>query len=344
MNLEQILIPKEDLTLKYAYKMPEKAYVYCDSEDPSAWQSRCRDKLKELIVCDFDFGEREIEVHHNTRIELGTVYSLIMHADETLSMPAYLFVPDEIKIKTPVIAIQGHGYVRGVLGLHDDYHHGFAVDLFRAGCVVLVPEIRGFGDLVNLSADVEKRGIVYYNWGELMAFTLVTDAFLKGYTLIGDTTQDLYAWGSYLCKRFGREKYALAGISYGGDLAVILAALDERVAKTFASGTLGSMKTIFEKCYNAPAHCVPGILKYMDRQEIASCIAPRSLCAHYGALDVPSPENSSAAYNETVMPAYDAVKRFYDICGAGDNLSLIISENMNHEMDNDALIAYMQGE
>jgi len=342
--IEKILIPKNALNLKYAYPMPEKAYAYKASEEPAAWQAKCRKKLAELIACDLDFKAKKIEIHHTTAIANGKVISLIMHVNDALSIPAYLFVPDEIKHKTPVIAIQGHGYVKGVLGIKNDYHHGFGLELFRAGFVVLVPEIRGFGDLVDLAAFDDGRRLVYYNWGEVMAYTLVTDAFIKGHTLIGETVQDLIAWRSYLLEYSGQDSYAVAGISYGGDLALILAALDNRATKTFASGTLGSMNPIFEKCYNAPAHCIPNILKYMDRQEVASCIAPRSLRVHYGELDVPSAENSSAAYNETAKPAYNAVKKFYALFNADDNIQLIISPGMKHEMDNAALIHYMRNQ
>jgi len=322
--------------------MPKKAYEYKDSEDPVIWQDRCRAKLRELIACDFDTGDRAIEIHHTTKTDFGTVYSLIMRVDETLTLPGYLLVPDEVKHEIPVLAIQGHAYdVKGILGIVDDYHHGFGMELCRAGFIVLVPELRGFGTIVNLAAD-DNRKLIYYNWGELMAYTLVTDAFMKGYTLIGDTVSDLYAWASYLCGHAKQANYSVAGISYGGDLALVLAALDERVDNTFASGTLGSMTPIFDTCYNAPAHCVPNILKYMDRQEIASCIAPRPLAVHYGELDTPSPENSSAALNETAIPTFHEVKRFYGILNAEENIRLIISPDMKHEMNNAALIAYLQ--
>jgi len=79
----------------------------------------------------------------------------------------------------------------------------------------------------------------------------------------------------------------------------------------------------------------------MDRQEIASCIAPRSLCVHYGVLDVPSPTNYSAAFNETAMPAFQVVEGFYQLLEAGGNISLVISPGLEHEMDNAALISYL---
>lgn len=338
-DMNDVLIPKEDLVLKYSYEIPSKSMAYTDAENPVEWQRVCRQKLCELVNCGFDFEERAVKIHHSTKMDFGTVHSLIMKIDDTLALPAYLLVPNEPKVETPVIAVQGHGYVKGVLGIYDDYHHAFGVELCRAGCTVLVPEIRGFGDVVNL-AEQDGRMLIYYNWGGLMAYTLVTDALMKGYTLIGETVKDLYAWGTYICKYSHQSAYSIAGISYGGDLSLILSALDERVSKTFASGTLGSMAPIFERCYNAPAHCIPGILKYMDRQEIASCIAPRSLCVHYGELDTPSPENSSAAFNETAIPAFDGVKSFYERLNSAEQIQLVVSHGLKHEMDIDALMKY----
>ena len=337
-----IIIPKKDLTLKLSYETPEKSLAYKISENQTEWQAKCREKLAELAAVDFDVKDRTFEIHHTTKTDVGTVFSIIMRVDETLSLPGYLLVPDEILHEMPVLAVQGHTWdIQGVLGLTDDYHHGFGQELFKAGFVVLVPETRGFGTLVNL-AEHDGRKLIYYNWGETMAYTAVTDAILKGHTLIGDTVKDLYAWGSYLRNYTEKDEYSVAGISYGGDLAVILAALDETVVKTFASGTMGSMAPIFDTCYNAPAHLIPNILKYMDRQEIAQCIAPRSLAVHYGALDVPSENNSSAAYNDTAEPTFNAVKGFFEKMGAGDKIQLIVSPGLEHEMDNAALIEFMK--
>jgi cephalosporin-C deacetylase-like acetyl esterase len=342
-NINSILIQKEELILKHSYKLPEKSFAYKDFEDPSIWQDKCRSKLQELIASDFNIEERTFEIHHTTITDFGTVHSLIMHVNENLSLPGYLLLPKIIKHEMPVIAVQGHAYdVKGILGIKDDYHHGFGRELCLAGFVTLVPELRGFGTIVNL-AENDGRKLIYYNWGELMTYTLVTDAFIKGYTLVGDTVNDLYAWRSYLLKFTKKANYLIAGISYGGDLSLILSALDKKIEKTFASGTLGSLEQIFDTCYNAPAHCIPNILKFMDRQEIAQCIAPRSLAIHYGELDKPSPQNSSAAYNETAIPVFSKVKYFYERMGAENNIKFIITPNLKHEMDNNVLINYMRG-
>jgi len=369
-DLTKILIEKDELVLKHAYELPpEKLFAYDGTEDPEAWQARCRKKLLELVACVFaqesknacvfaqesknacvfaqeskntsvlNFESRSFKTLRETEFDFGTAHSLVMHADKNLTLPGYLLVPNEIKQNAPVLAVQGHTHdVKGILGIRGDYHHGFGMELCRAGFVTLVPETRGFGTLKNL-AEHDGRRLTY--WSDPVTFSIVTDAFQKGRTLIGDTVADLYAWAGYLCGFTKQKNYSLAGISYGGDMCLMLAALDEHVCKTFASGTLGSMATIFDVCCNAPAHCVPNILQYMDRQEIASCIAPRPLAVHYGELDVPSKKNYSASFNETALPAFEAVKNFYAKMGAEKNAKLIVSPGMGHEMDINELVSFL---
>ena len=73
--------------------------------------------------------------------------------------------------------------------------------------------------------------------------------------------------------------------------------------RIFASGTFGSFAPIFARCYNAPAHCIPHVLRWMDRADIAGLNAPRPIALHYGERDPPSKDNYSASYNETVPQA-----------------------------------------
>ena len=239
------------------------------SDEPLEWQKKCREKLKELFDSDSNLSERVINTHHTTTADYGKVHSLVMQVDETLSIPAYLFIPHITKSENPVIAIQG----QSTLG----------AELCRAGFVTLVPETREFSD----------------------------------------TIQDLYAWASYVCDFTKQQNYSVAGISHGSDLALVLSALDERANSVFVSGVQGSL------------HCVPNIMLYMDKKEISSCIAPRSLCLHYNEHDAPSPESLSTTYN--------GVRRFYSILGAANKLQLAISPKLDDEMDNSVLIDYMQG-
>jgi hypothetical protein len=84
---------------------------------------------------------------------------------------------------------------------------------------------------------------------------------------------------------------------------------------------------------NASAHCIPGILKWLDRADIAGLNATRPFAIHYGELDIPGPDNLSAAFNESAAGALDEVRRIYVSAGAIDAISVYISEGIGHEMD-----------
>ncbi len=239
------------------------------------------------------------------------------------------------------MAVHGHGEVEPLLGLRDDYHHQFALRLARAGHVVLCPALRGFGPLGDLALGDEGRTLDYWKSTRGRQFTLVTDGFLYGCTLIGQTVEDLLRWESWLAKDRGIETLDVAGISYGGDLAVTYPAFSRRVDRIYASGTLGSFSAVYPRCYNAPAHCIPGILQWMDRSDVAGLNAPRPIRLHYGEHDVPGPHNNSASYNETVQPALAELRAIYRAFGAEERVSLSVTADRGHEIDNEDLQAFL---
>ncbi len=111
--------------------------------------------------------------------------------------------------------------------------------------------------------------------------------------------------------------------------------------RIFASGTLGSFAAIFARSGNAPAPCIPGVLNWLDRADIAGLNAPRPLAVHYGGLDVPGPDNGSASYNETVPDAFQRLHRIYEAAGAGGAVSMHVTKNSGHEMDNGLLLDFL---
>jgi dienelactone hydrolase len=274
------------------------------------------------------------------------IQALVMQVNDDLSIPAYLLVPEAVRAPaSAVIAIHGHGDIEPCLGARDDYHHQFALKLAQAGHLVLCPEIRGFGVLSDMAADRAGHRLDYWNRAQRVndrQFTLVTDALIKGETLVGETVVDLLRWEDYLARQHGIRTVRVAGISYGGDLALVYPVFSSRVERIFASGTFGSFAPIFSRCYNAPAHCIPNILRWMDRADIAGLNAPRPLALHYGERDQPSRTNYSAAYNETVPEALRQLRKIYAAAGAEEKVQLIVSPGKGHEMDVEALLAFMK--
>ena len=134
-----------------------------------------------------------------------------------------------------------------------------------------------------------------------------------------------------------------SGISYGGDLAIYYPVFSDRVSRIFSSGSLGSFSLIFLRCYNAPAHGIPGVLKWIDRSDIAGLNAPRPVLLHYGELDFPSETNTSAAYNESVEPSVSELREIYAQEKAADKVILKVSKGKKHEMDIQLLKDFISG-
>jgi dienelactone hydrolase len=337
-QLKEFLIDKSELVLTFHHPSPEKKLAYHHYQgDFRNWKESAKQKFTELI----NYNPPEDRIVNLIREkDIGTIRfrALIMEVSSNLSIPAYLLIPTDT-IKGFVMAIHGHGSVEPIIGLRDGPYHKFAYELAKSGYMVLAPELRGFSTLNDLAQQIPIDRLDY--WQSHMNFTLITDGFLHGETLIGQTIEDLIAWENWFYDQYGFEKISVAGISYGGDLALYYPVFSTRVDKIFASGSLGSFNLIFSRCYNAPAHCIPGILKWLDRSDIAGLNVPTPIMLHYGELDVPSIMNHSAAYNESVDASLNELRNIYAQEGADDNVQIYVTPKKFHEMDNELLKTFL---
>jgi dienelactone hydrolase len=339
----EFLVKPSELTLKFSYPSGERRLSFSENPRPdfAAWRKKVVAKLMELLHFETPIP---CPVRELRRVERDGISfrALVMQVSETLSIPAYLLEPARDKHPgLAVMAIQGHGEVEPLIGLRDEAHHQFALELARAGYLTLAPAIRGFGVLSDLAAGREGFRLDYWPHHKYRQFTLATDSFLKAKPLIGTTVEDLLRWEDWLASAMKVRMVHSTGLSYGGDLALLYPVFSRRVERIFASGTFGSFSPIFERCYNAPAHCIPNVLEWMDRADIAALNAPRPIALHYGELDVPGPTNASAAYNETVPGAVEELKSLYGRAGAADQVTLLVTKGKGHEMDIAALLKFL---
>jgi dienelactone hydrolase len=337
------LVKPSELTLKYDPPPGQRLLSFKNaSRSLDQWQTACKQKLTELLGVQMPKPAKVTELrqamHEGVQVKL-----VVMQVSDGLSIPAYLLLPaKDARPGTAIMAIHGHGTAEGCLFDHD-YHHDFPVELAKAGNIVLCPALRGFGALADLAAGLEGHRLDYWNWGKIRAYSLATDAFQRGQTLIGMTVEDLLRWEAWLAESMAVKKVVAVGISYGGDLALTYPVFSSRVSAIFASGSLGSFDPIFARCYNAPAHCIPGVLNLMDRADIAGLNAPRPITLQYGELDKPSKDNFSASYNETVAGSITELKAIYAKAGVEDRVKLVVTPNQGHVMDVTAAKEFLAG-
>ena len=333
----------EELTLRLSHGEGERRLSFSHFSGPAeAWKKACREKLAELL----GFSPPSpcpAQRLRSTQHQGVTIEAWVMEISESVLIPAYLLLPKSLSARgRAVMAIHGHGQAEACAGLWDDYHHSFALKLAQAGHLVLCPALRGFGALADMAFSDQSRCLDYWKSVRGRQFTLISDSFLYGKTLIGQTVEDLLRWEMWLGQTGDVHDLDVAGISYGGDLALTYPVFSDRIRKIYASGTLGSFSVIFSRCYNAPAHCIPGILSWMDRSDIAGLNAPRPIRLHYGEKDTPGPRNNSASYNETVEPSLAELRTIYRAFGAAEQVSLFVTPRKGHEMDNDDLLAFLR--
>jgi dienelactone hydrolase len=131
-----------------------------------------------------------------------------------------------------------------------------------------------------------------------------------------------------------RSRIGCAGLSLGGEMAMWLGAMDERVAATVVAGFLtrmDQMETNHCKCWK-----FPGLRQLADFADIYSLMAPRPLLCQNGLQEPPSQFPVSIARG--VM---EEVKLIYADMGHADNAALLPHEG-GHVIDLPSLLAFFE--
>jgi hypothetical protein len=81
------------------------------------------------------------------------------------------------------------------------------------------------------------------------------------------------------------ERVACVGLSYGGRMTMLTAAVEPRIGVAVISGALNVMQERLARPYSCGAQIIPGLLQYGDVPEIGSLIAPRHAIWEVGSAD-----------------------------------------------------------
>jgi dienelactone hydrolase len=237
---------------------------------------------------------------------------LVLTADGHPPLPVYLLLPPSNggKPRPGLLAIHGHGRfgydtVAGRddrPGVADDIkklNYDYGRQLVRRGYVVAVPCLTPFGRRLDDRAA--------YHGQDPCGVTFVRLQLL-GKLLMAENLRDCL-WALELLARHERvdaKHLACVGLSYGGRMTMLTAALEPRIQVAVVSGALNMMQERVSLRYSCGAQVIPGLLRYGDVPEIGSLIAPRPCVWEVGSRDEFPPEWAEKAL-QRMRRAYRAL-------------------------------------
>lgn len=196
------------------------------------------------------------------------------------------------------------------------YHKNLPLALAEQGYTVVVPEFVGFGEVVlEQFQQPDERG----------CYANTTHLLMYGITLVG-----LRVWQAMSCldlivtETKATGPIGVCGISGGGMVCSLLAALDSRAEATVIS----SYTNTFAQSILAMHHCIdnyiPGILHIGESPELIALAAPRKLMILSGDKD---PIFPVAATKEAI----NRITRLYALLGQESQIHGVIFDG-SHEM------------
>ncbi|MDP7011793.1 MAG: alpha/beta hydrolase family protein [Verrucomicrobiota bacterium] len=292
-------------------------------EDLAAWQKKFRGKLSELLgphAPPKKFQPRRIS---RTVLVRYIREEWLLEAEEVPTLPLYLLRPKIGKEGAPIIlALHGHGPFGhdSVVGIDDTEKHketiansnyDYGRQFAERGFLVVAPCMLPFGRRLDAGYENSRT--------DPCAITYVRLALL-GQTLMGSNLRDCQWALDFACAQpeADTKRIACVGLSYGGRMTMLTAAMDERIKIAVPSGALNVMQERIRGHYSCGAQVIPGLLQYGDVPEIGSLIAPRLCIWETGSQDkliVPgwkerAVERMQRAYSASGKPEHLQIHKF----------------------------------
>ena len=300
--------------------------------DPLEWQARVRAKLGQLLGIKSRASEPEAR-HWEDSISPNGLRrrKVYLRAAEHVDIPLSILSMDVEKTRRRPPLLYMAGSTSGV-------HVGWGEARIPADYLLL-----GVG--ADMAAQAAKRGFVVVCieqscFGERLERHLMPrsenrtvdaahHALLLGRTLLGEQVMDVSSVIDWLAAgKSGFEidlsRLHVFGHSSGGSIALYAAAMDTRIRTVICSGCVGFIReTIARRRHPSLTVTVPGILQWMESDDIVGLCAPRPFLAVSGKSDHIFPFQG-------VEAVIESARRIYSRMNAEGSI-LAVSGNAGHQ-------------
>ena len=310
---------------------PKLAWHAASVEEHGVWRRQFKPKLEELLGHNPEPVVLRVEWADELETEKFTRKKLYIQSEKHYWIPAYYFVPKELKGATPaIICLHGHSgilpYIREGTDAEKekgrDHSLDYAPYLAEHGYVTLALVQRGWNETRHDKPHSCNR--------------VTMDAFLIGMTPVGLRTWDAMRAVDFLEARpeVDASRIGVAGLSGGGTTSLFFAARDERIKLAMVAGYFCTFRDSIYSIHHCICNCVPHMMEWGEMPDVAALIAPRPLLVISGSKDDIFPIDATKR-------AYAALANTYGVLGAGDKLESDFFEGV-HEWSNRKALPFLE--
>lgn len=291
------------------------------ADECRAWQQRFGSKLDELL------GPYRPPLRWESHIEETVEFadhqrqSVILRAPGVTELPIYLLTPKGARdgALPGIVALHGHGPFGhdSVVGIDttperaaniEAANYDFGRQLVRQGYVVVAPCFTPFGRRLDSPES--------YGGNDACAVAFVRMQLL-GRNLMSENLRDALWALEFLARNSAVDtaRIGCVGLSYGGRMTMLAAAVEPRIRVAVISGALNVMQERIGGRYSCGAQVIPGLLEFGDVPEIAGLIAPRPTLWEVGQRD-------GLMVKDWIPGAWERIQRVYRTLGTEEHLSM----------------------
>lgn len=295
-------------------------YSGANKEQCVRWQREFRARLDSLLGSYAPPAQWKATLTRKLEFDGYTREELILRAAGHRDLPVHLLVArGPTRPRPAILALHGHGAFGhdAVAGVDDtprrrrnitEANYDYGRQLARLGYVVAVPCFTPFGPRLGRPED--------YKGGDPCADTFIRMQ-LFGKLLLSENLRDALWTIEFLANHeaVDARRIGCVGLSLGGRMTMMTAAVSPRVRVAVISGALNMLQERVMGRYSCGAQIIPGLLNYGDVPEIASLIAPRPCLWEVGRQD-------GLMVKDWIPPALERMRGAWSAFGADAQLDV----------------------